>query len=1627
MADPVQQLMAKIGLDLSPLRDAATQIKATLGDLATSLKTSLGQATVEIGKQTDELLKVRQATSDIVNAALQGVAAEVQKTAVLKTSTAEYQSQAAAQRAIAEVSRTAVADEAAKSAAIQTETAEHQKLLAQRRAETAEIQKQIAEIRKKTLEEKAESSGERKKEGGSSVLGTLTGAVLGKGLVGSIAGGVLAGEGIQAAVEGLAHFIAKMKEMQDESSKVVLVTDRFNALAQGVGVDGVEMMDKLRESTEGLVDRLTLAQFGTRALQANIKGFTPEKIVELTGAVVKLAESAGRMNATQAVEQLGAAISRGGQRAAFTIAQITGLTRQQLVLANLSPILNRNERDALSLAHALAVVTAEAAKLGETPRTLAQAATQLEVLSKDLVLSFGKGFTESASTQTVLKFVSEFASNVHGLESTVEQLGSRLGDGFLVVSVAAKSASATVKELWNTIADTLHVAADSTGFSQLFSTAKAEATEAETTFKAMNPTLYGILETIVNVNLQIQLWLLGLRDIFKEIARFLPDAAALASAVAGARAGGALGAELGGPEGAAAGATIGGVAALAGGHAIGAYKTDQDNPERQHQRQYQRDFEALKGVLKSLTEWGKGDRTKKQVKLPDSFTPTATVPNNFVGPLATDQSRQPLSEADQLKQNAKQLLAGIAEEQVKAAKSAKSIAPPETEETDRRAQNDAIEARAKFYDELARLRDAANKNELDVAKAQITRERELDQNRYEDGEEQLATHLAKQKELAGKDRDTRLSEIEQNLQAELQKQASVRDKANSLEKIGQITPQKALEERNSASFGEAEAQTKAQGERVKAESDYQHALYTIDRQGAKDTQAARRVEISESLQMEQEAAKQKLKIAEEANKRQKQSLDRQLQQGQISPGDYFQKQIQGLEELTRAQVAHEQEVAAAKREAAGADYLAGPQNAKTGAEYTKSYTAAGTQATDAITEITQKASDELQAYFDKLPQQLLTALNKPYQQRQQATQEQIQYTGAEPNNESKLLQLNEQLKASYEAQRLQLEVLSKTLKPYSDEWYSVYSEIEKTYQGELKVNQELERMRDLMQPIASGFETIGKGIQENFGSKFAQNLAGLVQSGSASIKQSTQLGQTIGGIKVDQPKSPQQLALEKAATGIFDKAKGSSSTAAAMLDTFTAAVDAATKRINQLGGGSGVVTVGAAQGAEQPESIDTSNPSQTTEASTVPGINDPSLQGGQGIGGAPSSFSSTLSSLATKFGAAVTAVDGFTKSILSAKSAVGGAAGGAAGGAGLGNTISQALGFAGPLGSILGGVGGAALGAITGSKNAGVTSNINSLNTQYQSLMNQFQINTNNLNNTLTSMQALMAEAQALQASSKKGSAQYQQVINQYISQIEQLQDQQHQLIVQMQQQLAIATAPLGQQSLLTNLQQIINQYEQFAGAASTTEQLAQATQLLAASLQNYDTQVATQYNQNQQQAINDALQLNDLLYQRTQYMQQINDQIESVLNQGVLTRMPTRAQTAGEQIEQIQANAQIQLDQMNEQISASTFQVQAAQQIYNLAQTRIGLENQLLTAQNQQTQLQMAQVAQLATFYQAMVSGNFSSIPNITQLLNAIPGSTTPGGTAPASADQILQMLFAGTYNAYSGLGLGTYNGANL
>lgn len=197
------------------------------------------------------------------------------------------------------------------------------------------------------------------------------------------------------------------------------------------------------------------------------------------------------------------------------------------------------------------------------------------------------------------------------------------------------------------------------------------------------------------------------------------------------------------------------------------------------------------------------------------------------------------------------------------------------------------------------------------------------------------------------------------------------------------------------------------------------------------------------------------------------------------------------------------------------------------------------------------------------------------------------------------------------------------------------------------------------------------------------------------------------------------------------------------------------------------------------------------------------------------------------------------------------------------------------------------------------------------------------------------------------------------------------------------------------NINKQVQQYQQAVGSSGN----AQITQYLNQELAQQQLNLENQYNQGQTTAINDALQLNQLLQQRNNYEDQYRQQQFQILSADSLQRRGNPAEQSARQLTQAKAQYDQQTQQLDFQIAQTQQKVNLETQIFGLAQDTATLQEQSLEAQNFQLQQQMAQYLAIVQLLQATAgmtaSGASWNVPGLTTSSGGnfiIPGVNTSG-----------------------------------
>lgn len=427
----------------------------------------------------------------------------------------------------------------------------------------------------------------------------------------------------------------------------------------------------------------------------------------------------------------------------------------------------------------------------------------------------------------------------------------------------------------------------------------------------------------------------------------------------------------------------------------------------------------------------------------------------------------------------------------------------------------------------------------------------------------------------------------------------------------------------------------------------------------------------------------------------------------------------------------------------------------------------------------------------------------------------------------------------------------------------------------------------------------------------------------------------------------------------------------------------------------------------------------------------------------------------------VSAVGGFITAITSAKTTAQGILGGGMAGAGIGANF-------GPIGAAVGAGVGALMGGIFGHWKEELQKVSTNFTNALKDIADSIQNNTMSLATGIQQAQQQRTDLISQLSGMKGGRSQLQQMLPQINQQIDAMMAQQKQEVQSFMEDYQKLTAPLAYQPIIGSLDTILQKFKEYSSALGTatdaqntlqqaqqqmaeqnqiasvmgnayrstydyqlavenltkaqnglsaaTQHQADAQDYLNAAVQQYVQQQQLQLNQAEEQAVQNAIDLNNALAQRANLLRQTAQEEYNVLAQGSLTREMTVAQTKMQQLDAIKRDRDQQLQQMNAQIQVEQFRVNSETTIFHLATTRVGLEAQLVALQEGQITAQTAQLVALKNVVDSLSSGNPQALLQVLQQL----------GYNTSQLPTALQQAFQTQVNQNATMGLGGFYGTS-
>lgn len=1463
MADDnkVGTLVAKFVLDTSTWDATIKKAKAALSEMSSSDQQRATKSQAIADKALASVKDQTKATAQVAVEAAKAVIHETKKVDALRLQMSHLKDILSQQKAI-------VAESLAKAKAATVETEKLQKIVAGRAEETKQLQEQIKLISQKNKIEREPSGG-----GGPSGVGRVAGGAargfLGTGLLGTVVSGFAVGaafEGVELLTKGIEKLSEKIKEFITDSGKLQQLRGTFEGLVKGRGENPVEIVEKLREATHGLVPEIQLIRTANTFMQSSIKMST-EDMIKLTQATVGLARAQGN-DAVAALNALNRSFLTNQAR---VLSHVTGIQRTELQTRNYGQALSLVDRQNQQFLHTTEVIIKRYHDLGEPALTYTERIKQLDVAQKEFFENVARATVTSGGFGMFISLLGQAIEKFGSLQSAAQAFGETISGIFGVASTVVSSFLEVASSITGSTKDTYAAG-------KAYIANGDESTSVTDEFVRRLTTINGIFETLAGVVIGIKYEFLEAANGVRLFGRILGHAVGLDS--------------------------IGEAKPMA------PWEVTKKFPDAASQTKYYTDFAAAhpSTKLSPYEEFKRNDAALEANQLQDlqdlheKFNPNAS---------AAAQARE----------------VRIKHQQEENVRNARQLASSALKTQEKEAQAS-----------------------LAAAKLRISEEKDANEDLYQSGGESMKKYYFDKKNLVEETykvtQDEINSEIDLKLKAEKQKLARK-----------DITP---------AVFDENVAGLEAdRGKRLStALKTYLHENNSIKLKENRETIQARIQLIELELKNSKFALDEQVTDTKAAFKDQT-----------ISAADYLQTRIQQIQaEVALVTDAKDKEIALSK---------------------------------DAPREAIKYYNEKLAAIrlgLKALNQELNTGLQESLQDvqkrfgNQTSALQSLAGIASTPGGANLLgrseVDIKQQTISVISAQISALNNLVAAAKPYSDTWFKIYEDILKATEQQQQMILQVQLLKSTAYNVSGAFESIANAASKIVTGASGRNVIESLSGGFKQIQDSIKFTQTVLGT-AGAVLTPEQLAAKTAAKALADASTQSSSG----LDAFTSSIQTAKDRLNasfdaikvkvdalssafgdliqnitgQSSDGAGGSEGGGATPGDFP---DTPTASVGNSIST----SGSSSSSSGGIGGILSKVKGGLKklgggSITQGIIGSVNMLAGAVGTIAGAKSPISGALGGGLAMAGTGAAFGAI--FGGPLGAAVGAAVGAVVGAIggiiSGGKAQRMQHQIQSLELAYIKMSESFAAGTTSLTGTIAQLQSLIAIAQAEKASSKKDGGQYQQLITQYNQQLASLQAQQAKTLLSLKEQLSILSTPQPYQDTLSSIQSILDKYKEFASAASSATDLANANKFLVQSLQGQGLDIGNEILDGEKKAIQNALDLNDLYLQRNQLQIQYLSQVQGIFAKGNITRTATKAQSGFSELFQAQQSYAQQLDKINQQIALSQYQLTVEQQVFDLATTKAGLERQLLTLQEYGVNQDMARIVALQNVLDKLEKSGYS------------------------------------------------------
>lgn len=1565
-----------------------TEQKAKLKEVLADQKSETAEIEKQIGK-----LKVKAATSAATKADA------VARLATERAASAESSKQASLQKLLQATQKT-----------LQQEV--YTKLMNEKLV-TAEINKQNAALRLQTAQQRAAGGGVPGRPGGKreaaggggekggGFLAGLTGGFTSR-LAGTIGFAVLSAEGLGRILEQLTM---KVKEFIEATGPLQQVREQFENLAVTSGRDPVKFLDDLRDATHGLVDDISLYRNANTFMQSGIKA-SQEDIVKLTTATVGLARAQGRDAAT-AVQALNRFFLTGRS---VTLSYVTGIQRTQLQVQGMGRAVDSATRSTLAFKQAQEVIVAQFEAIGEPALTFTDRLKQLEVAQNRFWEEITLGVSKSQGFKIFLEWLGQLAEKASKLAEKGRGWGETFGQFFVPLLEAGKALLSlfdalnnVVEGLYGLIAGAFPAEAISDGFVSRLSTVHDLTVTTAQAFVLLR----GAVEEF---SLRAEYTLKEAGSSAREFVHWL----------------------------------LTGSAGLKKMHDEQARLHDEFTKKLQESsdREYA-DLVRLEG------QRNKGAEGKYKIAYAAPSN-VYTAEQSMAAERKIAKSKEEIAietakiqlEMTQIRIKKEEELLQVQYEQglltIKEYLARKADLELQDHNAKLRQLKEEFDAKMHFMDiEQSETRALAEDKKQQAADDAATRLASIEKQRIE-------ARLKITEDVAGK---VLTPEAGAKYQADLEKQFDVLSGliANS---------RRSAERMAAAETAELDAKKliavkKYYADVLKEQEGYQQKGRQVTEQGVRDEIAARQRLSQALLEVD------KARIAREREETEyefqqgeigaQEYLDKRIQ--------FAEQDFKAVKDAAERKLAENKNSETAQAEFSQKMAKAAEEREKALTKLSLDEIDIRTKAVEQSYDRAQKLIDSQIKYQQSLSK---TSYFGGKGEEQSLIEAQIALLKSRLEQEVKSLSLTQEGSAAWFQQYEKIQSTKAALIQYNEELIKSRDISTGIASALKEMSQAAGKFPKIgAQRVSKGLETLAGGLEEQERYRQRQATRAVARQARAegrSIapvtpeeifkslqKVSQTAGEDIGKHLKAASDSVEEWRKQMVISGLALDDSIVKTTKALLGDLIPAiqkvadAADGAKPSKYDSGvarAGSGPATAGSPLGTETASDLETMQPAWLTsmrsaaESGGMGGLGGIAQQAATGLamvaqhaknvgGGFKNLISSTIgddgllgafknmgkdsakaSEDLSSFADQVSSIAGNIGGLVSAGKGTGGAfqAGmqGMSSGAGLGGQIG---GMFGPMGGMIGTAVGAGAGLVMGvfaGKAKKEAENIaKRITASFNAVLVEVSQGTLGLGSAVQQEIATIQSAVQQLSGKKGGRDELKQILPQMEQQLQQLQAQQQSIIKGFDKQLEVASAPEASQALVQPIQQIIDTYQQYVLAGGNVEL---ANKYLQNSFRSLVTQGLEQLNQSEQDAINNALNYNDLLLQRQELIQNTNQQIQDIMSRGVAVRQMPEGVTKARELQQLMQHAMNQQTQLDKEIAVSKHKLDNESRIFQLATTRVGLETQLIDLQNAQTDKTDAATQALLREVAAYSQGTPTNLPTALDMIGLGSTYISPG-----------------------------------